>query len=105
MSSSDHRVSHDIALLSDSLRQLQAQQETAKPVDDDVTQNPDDMIPRTIHSRDDYGFRKSGILTPSSGPNNPTQLSPNQPMDNVVPDPNGLGWPGKWSYENYSGEF
>ncbi|KAF8225417.1 GTP cyclohydrolase I [Tricholoma matsutake] len=87
MSHSDE-ISH-VSLLSDSLRQLQVQQQTAKPVDDDVTQDGDAVIPRTTHSRDDYGFRKSGISTPLSGLNNLSRI------DNIVPDPNGLGWPAK----------
>jgi len=75
MSSSD-----DISLLDHGLRQLQAQQES---VGHHVTGNPDAII--TL-SRDDYGFRKSGISTPLSGPNNPSH---------IVADSNGLGWPGK----------
>jgi GTP cyclohydrolase I len=83
----------DISHVTDSLRQLQVQQQTVPNIDDDVTKDPD--APVIPHSRDDYGFRKSGISTPMSGPNNP---SPNR-LDNVVPDPNGLGWPGEWSSE------
>jgi GTP cyclohydrolase IA len=74
--------SSDISLLSHSLHQLQVQQETLNHIDDE------DADART---RDDYGFRKSGISTPLSG------LSR---IDNVVPDPNGLGWPGEWSFES-----
>jgi hypothetical protein len=74
--------------LSDSLQQLHAQQQQ-QDVDDDVPGHYDP--PAIQHSRDDYGFRRSGISTPMSGPNN---SSPNR-LDIVVPDPNGLGWPGK----------
>ena len=73
--------------VNDNLHHLQAQQEptTANHGDDDHDVS---LIPR---SRDEYGFRKSGILTPSSNLNY-------RMMDYVVPDPNGLGWPGKSAF-------
>jgi GTP cyclohydrolase I len=73
--------------LTDNLHQLQVQQQTAQ---DDVTQQS--AIPRTIHSRDDYGFRRSGLSTPLLGP---SQLALNGRSRGLVPDPNGLGWPGE----------
>ncbi|GLB33488.1 putative GTP cyclohydrolase I [Lyophyllum shimeji] len=91
--------SSHVALLSDSLRQLQAQQASASSSNqpDDVQEVPlTPKIPRTPHSRDDYGFRKSGIASPQlpTDPNNPTRFSPVD-LSNIVPDPNGLGWPAK----------
>jgi hypothetical protein len=46
------------------------------------------------HLNDDYGFRKSDIssLHLPAEPNNPGSVCD---MANVVPDLNGLGWPGK----------
>ena len=63
MTSSDD-VSH-VILLNDSLHQALIEQ-------------------HDVPSRDDYGFRKSGISTPIDNP-----------LVNLVPDPNGLGWPGE----------
>ncbi|KAG5653085.1 hypothetical protein H0H81_002384 [Sphagnurus paluster] len=96
-----------VAQLSDSLRQLEAQQ-TATTSDShedlhDLQQFPTNpKIPKTPHSRDDYGFRKSGISSPHlpPDPNNPTRHSPVD-LHNIVPDPNGLGWPGE-SLKNIS---
>ncbi|KAG6866496.1 hypothetical protein C0991_003040 [Blastosporella zonata] len=82
-------VSH-VALLSDSLRELQVKQATTDDDDDER------KLPKTPHSRDDYGFRKSGIASPHlpADPNNPRHFSPVD-LHNIVPDPNGLGWPAK----------
>lgn len=91
MASSDSN-SH-VAQLSDSLRQLEAQQATQGD-HDNVSESPlAPTVPRTPHSRDDYGFRKSGLSSPHlpPEPNNPTHTRNNH----LVPDPNGLGWPGK----------
>lgn len=66
MTSSDD-VSH-VTLLNDSLHQI---------LTEHVTEHD-------VRSRDDYGFRKSGISTPI-----------HKPLENLVPDPNGLGWPGE----------
>ena len=71
--------------LSDSLRQLQSQQAES----DDFTLIED--RPKRSISRDGYGFRKSGISTPVSTPDGP------QSANELVPDPNGLGWPGALS--------
>ena len=68
--------------LSGSLRQLQSQQAES----DDFTLIED--RPKRSISRDGYGFRKSGISTPVSTPDGP------QLANELVPDPNGLGWPG-----------
>ena len=74
--------------LSGSLRQLQSQQ--AESGDFTLI----DSQPKRSLSRDGYGFRKSGISTPVSTPDGPqhTQLA-----NGLVPDPNGLGWPGVFS--------
>jgi hypothetical protein len=114
--------SSHVALLSDSLRQLQKEQEATTIVHESLTgQNGGDgvdsgegthatssvMIPRRPLSRDGYGFRKSGISTPLSPlaePNN-VQTSPNGRLDSLVPDPNGLGWPGELSPEILALEF
>ena len=74
--------------LSGSLRQLQSQQ----PESEDFTlieERPQGSI-----SRDGYGFRKSGISTPVSTPDGPHHL---HLANELVPDPNGLGWPGVFS--------
>ncbi|KAF8076067.1 hypothetical protein FPV67DRAFT_1664375 [Lyophyllum atratum] len=87
-----------VSLLSDSLRQLEVQQASANPGPsnqaDDAQEPP--STARTPHSRDDYGFRKSGISSPRlpTDPNNPTRFTPVD-LQNIVPDPNGLGWPAK----------
>ncbi|KAJ2915032.1 hypothetical protein MD484_g5400, partial [Candolleomyces efflorescens] len=62
-----------VALLEDSLTRLQT--------------GPVDYTPRRPPSRDGYGFRKSGVSTPLK------QEQP--PIPELVPDPNGLGWPAK----------
>ena len=67
--------------LSGSLRRLQSQQDLS------VEDHPKRSI-----SRDGYGFRKSGISTPlipASTPDGPQHLA-----NELVPDLNGLGWPG-----------
>lgn len=72
---------HD--LLADSLTKLEISQSTAK-------MNPGEeekghLCNLRVH--EGYGFRPpSGISTPDS----PTTVA----SDNLVPDPNGLGWPG-----------
>lgn len=42
---------------------------------------------------DGYGFRKSGVSTPQLSEQISDRL---QPICNLVPDPNGLGWPGTY---------
>ena len=70
-------------LLSDSLHRLA----TLEP---DSPNQSTGILP---HSRDDYGFRKSGISSPlPAEPSNPGSVCD---LADVVPDPNGLGWPGK----------
>lgn len=71
--------------LSGSLRQLQSQQADSE----DFTLIEE--RPQRSISRDGYGFRKSGISTPVSTPDGPYQP---QLANELVPDPNGLGWPG-----------
>lgn len=98
-----------VALLSDSLRQLQVQQESTQ--NDSLTEQPEegvhgvedpqpatssDVVPRRPLSRDGYGFRKSGISTPMSPLADPNNVQPQiGRLDSLVPDPNGLGWPGE----------
>ena len=47
--------------------------------------------PKRSTSRHGYGFRKSSISTPVLTPDTP------QLANELVPDPNGLGWPGVFS--------
>ncbi|KAL9712561.1 hypothetical protein Ac2012v2_003798 [Leucoagaricus gongylophorus] len=52
------------------------------------------LYPRTPHSHDGYGFKNSG----SSTFQNPDQVDSSSGrirLDQLIPDPNGLGWPGK----------
>ncbi|KAG6850049.1 hypothetical protein H0H93_001865 [Arthromyces matolae] len=78
---------HGAAVLADSLQKLQLTQSA-------VAEDSDDQkLPKTPLSRDEYGFRKSGIASPQlsiTDPNNPRPVD----LSNIVPDPNGLGWPG-----------
>ncbi|KAF8897212.1 hypothetical protein BD779DRAFT_1489600 [Infundibulicybe gibba] len=71
----DHDPSH-VALLADSLRQLETQQGSP-------------------HPREAYGFRRSGVATPLTPANPESTTPPPHSSDNLVPDPNGLGWPAK----------
>lgn len=99
------------ARLTDSLHKLKIQQEAAKsdspptspsgPSDTQNQQEKDDEpqvpYPRTPHSRDGYGFRKSGVNTPLKPDQQPDSASTQRRLGELVPDPNGLGWPGKYS--------
>jgi GTP cyclohydrolase I len=51
------------------------------------------LYPRTPHSHDGYGFRTSGISTPLNPEQTDSGLTRRR-LDELVPDPNGLGWPG-----------
>lgn len=90
----------NITLLADSLQRLHvAQQELLLPkpdateASDHPTQQTDTIsVPRTPISRDGYGFRRSGISTPQIGHDGQRESQISQ--DLLVPDPNGLGWPG-----------
>jgi GTP cyclohydrolase I len=53
------------------------------------------VYPHTPHSRDGYGFRKSGVSTPQN-PDQADSDSSHRRLDELVPDPNGLGWPGRF---------
>ncbi|KAG6897217.1 hypothetical protein C0992_003415 [Termitomyces sp. T32_za158] len=86
----DHS-SHDsfhVAQFAESLLKLQVSQAGHDNDDDAYSRHP-----KTPLSRDEYGFRKSGIASPQlpSDPNNPMPVD----LHNIVPDPNGLGWPAK----------
>jgi GTP cyclohydrolase I len=49
---------------------------------------------RTPISIDGYGFRKSGVSTPQFSEQISDSLPMSQLVSNLVPDPDGLGWPG-----------
>jgi len=84
--SADHAT-----LLSESLHQLTALEQDS-PSLSHGDHSPE--LASVTHSKDDYGFRKSGISSPQlpAEPNNPGSVCD---LANVVPDLNGLGWPGK----------
>lgn len=98
--------------LTDSLHKLKIQQEanisdspplssTSETHDTHIQQQADDQpqkqYSRSPPSRDGYGFRKSGINTPFY-PSQQVDPGPvHQRLNELVPDPNGLGWPGKYS--------
>jgi GTP cyclohydrolase IA len=76
--------------LSDSLRRLQTQKIDGESKTGVIEEGI--LLKRSI-SRDGYGFRKSGMSTPlisASTPDGPRSKE-------LVPDPNGLGWPGVFS--------
>lgn len=52
------------------------------------------LYPRTPHSHDGYGFKKSGYST-SQNLDQVGSTSACVRLDQLIPDPNGLGWPGK----------
>ncbi|KAF9452152.1 GTP cyclohydrolase I [Macrolepiota fuliginosa MF-IS2] len=88
--------------LTDSLHKLKNQQDAvtldASPTSSSDQNQPEKdnepqvSYPRTPHSRDGYGFRKSGVSTPL---NVPESGSNHRRPEELVPDPNGLGWPAK----------
>jgi len=79
----DHTSSH-VAQLSESLHRLQVQQQQDPPTD-----SASRAASRSPISKDGYGFRKSGISTPAQPSDG------HIPLSELVPDPNGLGWPAK----------
>ena len=93
-----------VAQLSDSLQRLQQEQQQHDHNDNDTSgveeatrpRNTERSVsvPRSPIPRDGYGFRKSGVSTPLI----PGQISDGLPVSQLaselVPDPNGLGWPG-----------
>lgn len=84
MPSSAHPSESHVALLSDSLHRLQIQQQQ-------------EQQPTANGSRDGYGFRRSGLSTPQiqSQQAAADELpSSTLAQELLVPDPNGLGWPG-----------
>ena len=99
MSSSQHPLSSHVSRLDDSLRLLQQQQDApaSAPGDQEADvispANPVSWDPRT---KDGYGFRKSGVSTPLAQNQQPLDLNLSSvAAAELVPDPNGLGWPGK----------
>jgi hypothetical protein len=86
--------------VADTLQRLQVQQdqsiqypETGEPPNPLKSDPPHNSSPpRTPITREGYGFRKSGISTPI-GPSS-THAGSQISQDALVPDPNGLGWPG-----------
>lgn len=103
MLNSDTANASHVAQLNDSLQQLQLKQQISHPTPDDA-QDADSgphsalshlnsSVSWNLHTKDGYGFRKSGVSTPLS-----TNLDIARPIaspNELVPDPNGLGWPGK----------
>ncbi|TFK43265.1 hypothetical protein BDQ12DRAFT_642725 [Crucibulum laeve] len=91
--------SSHVALLSDSLQRLQVQQEATIPetessAEENSTQRSA-SLPRSPILRDGYGFRKSGVSTPLTTGQLPDGHQLSQLSNELVPDPNGLGWPAK----------
>ncbi|KAF9534974.1 GTP cyclohydrolase I [Crepidotus variabilis] len=86
-----------VAQLADSLQRLQTeQQQFAETVgDENVPYQPAQKPIKPPISRDGYGFRKSGVSTPHIPANIADGLPMSQLVSNLVPDPNGLGWPAK----------
>lgn len=82
-------------ILSDSLRRLQTQQLTT-PSDSVIIDSPKSL------SRDGYGFRKSGISTPLILASTPDGPHHSQLAHELVPDPNGLGWPGIFRHSRFN---
>lgn len=85
--------------LSGSLRQLQLQNQQKCMTDTDKESETGDSTIIAEEQRspkrplDGYGFRKSGMSTPLLPA--PTPDGPHsQSVHELVPDPNGLGWPG-----------
>jgi hypothetical protein len=88
------------AQLAHSLHQLKIQQDAADqgparsaPLSPDGSDH-EIYQPRTPRSRDGYGFRKSGVNTPLN-PETPGLSKALGRVEELVPDPNGLGWPGE----------
>nr|UIO60852.1 GTP cyclohydrolase I [Cyclocybe aegerita] len=89
-----------VAQLSDSLQRLQVQQDQAITAGQDGEENPghssrSPSVPKSPISRDGYGFRKSGVSTPLMSGQIADGHPHSQLSHELVPDPNGLGWPAK----------
>ena len=80
--------SADATQLSECLHQLKARQDSD---DASPSHEPSCKPLKTCISRDGYGFRKSGVSTPQILDQ---ALPVSQRVTDLVPDPNGLGWPG-----------
>lgn len=70
--------------------------ESLRRIDDQESQSEEQ---RSLTSKDGYGFRKSGISTPASISDGPHH---SQSAHELVPDPNGLGWPGVFRHLCYN---
>jgi GTP cyclohydrolase I len=89
-----------VTALSDSLQRLRVQQRSTtleQSREENLIQESkrSASVPRNSFSRDGYGFRSSGISTPlTQAP--PVDEAPHSQLaqELLVPDPNGLGWPG-----------
>ena len=81
-----------VDVLSDSLRRLQTQKVDGESKPGVVAEER--ILPQRSISRDGYGFRKSGMSTPLISASTPD--GPHHSKE-LVPDPNGLGWPGVFS--------
>ena len=93
------------AALVDKLQKLKLRQEDSTgdaapeiPSNPNSSQEKDEeqqmLHPRTPHSHDGYGFKKSGYST-SQHHDQAESTSACVRLDQLIPDPNGLGWPGK----------
>ncbi len=101
----------DTVQLTDSLHKLKVRQEanipdsslshSASEAHDTHNQQQTDDEPQRAHSRspqshDGYGFKKSGINTPFYASQQADPGPIRQRLDELLPDSNGLGWPGKY---------
>lgn len=86
----------DASHVAASLQKLHFHQDQSISLQESGTDMPS-AIQRVPTPREGYGFRKSGVSTPvTQSEAQPTsQLS----LDSLVPDPNGLGWPGASSVD------
>jgi len=93
------------AALAEKLQKLKLRQEDSTgdaapeiPSNPNSSQEKDEeqqmLHPRTPHSHDGYGFKKSGYST-SQHHDQAESTSACVRLDKLIPHPNGLGWPGK----------
>lgn len=84
-----------VAALADSLQRLQVQQRPTTSEQSEEKNLIQDSkrsvsVPKSPISRDGYGFRRSGVSTPLVDGAPHSHLT----QESLVPDPDGLGWPG-----------